>query len=67
MWSEQLSGSHADMEDHHEQPAVEHELIEYDKWEGREVRLADGSSKKKFDFHNIRVPLQDCWRYFSIF
>jgi hypothetical protein len=42
-------------------------LIEYDKWEGRPARLADGTFKNKFDFFTVQVPLKVYWDDFSKF
>jgi hypothetical protein len=50
-----------------ERAAGDVELIEYDKWEGRPARLADGTYKKKFDFFTVQVPLKDYWDDFSKF
>ena len=67
------SGLSVDEEDEEEErrdidePDLDEELIEYDKWEGRLARLADGTEKKKYDFFTVRVPLRDFWDDFSIF
>ena len=37
------------------------DLIEYDSWRKKVVRLADGTDKMKSDFSTIEVPLVDYW------
>ncbi len=68
------SGLSVDEEDEAEEekrdvnePDVDDELIEYDKWEGRLARLADDTEKKKYDFFTVRVSLRDFWDDFSNF